>query len=213
MITAHFGKRPGLDGKLLRQAVRQHALIFFLMLGLGMLFIGVSAALFFRFWATGESREVLSLIFLLVFFISGLFIVGFTFYSTVSSTVYYYQKGRLRQHGLNLNAQVISKTRDATVAERRDETRHISIDELELQVGFRFDYGGQTWECADLLTREALFDALSVGQSIPVRILPWKPRNAIIRQRALLNQLKRTNNSSGIRDPRIGTPLMESDRV
>jgi len=204
-------RRPGLDFALLREVWRKHALVFILLLGLGTLFLLVSLALFFRVWLPDVHHGILLLIFLLAFGACGLFIVGFACVSNVSSMRHYYEKGLLRQHGLNITAIVTEKKREESLAELRDETRRIKVDELLLTVGFRFQFAGEEREGADILTREALFNALEVGQIIPVRILPWLPESGTIRQRALSNQLKNLSEESG--NSRTGEPLIDSGQA
>ena len=211
MRHAQLSRRPGLDFALLREVWRKHALAFALLLGLGTLFLLVSLLLFFRVWLPDAYHGIPLLIFLLVFGACGLFIVGFACVSNFSSMRHYYERGLLRQHGLNITAIVTEKKREECVAELRDETRRINVDELLLTVGFRFQFAGEEREGADILTSEALFKALVVGQTIPLRVLPWIPENASIRQRALSNQLKNAPEDSG--NSRTGEPLIDSEQA
>lgn len=207
-------RRPGLDVALLREVWRKHALAFVLLMGLGALFLVVSLALFFRLWLPDEQHGILLLLFILAFSVCGLFILCFACFSNVSSMRYYYQKGLLRQQGLNITAVVTEKKREECVAQLRDETRRINIDELQLTVRFRFQFAGESREGEDILTSEALFNALEPGQTIPVRILPWKPESGSIRQRALSNQLKRAQIiQEDDNNPRTGEPLIDSERT
>ncbi|MDJ3697210.1 hypothetical protein LEL12_09005, partial [Salmonella enterica] len=50
-------------------------------------------------------------------------------------------------------------------------------------------------------------------QTIPIRILPWKPESASVRQRALFNRLKGMNTASETTDPRLGEALIECGEV
>lgn len=210
MRNTQLSRRPGIDFSLLREVMRPHLLAFALMTGLGTVFVLSSLALYFRVWR--DNPGILSMAALLVFLICGLFLIGFACVSTFSSVCYYYQKGQQRRHGLNIMATVTAKTRDECVVERRDETRHIHIDELLLTVAFRFQFAGQSWEGEDTLNSEALFNALTKGQQIPVRILPWQPASASIRQRALGNQLRQTQPLVDDENAlRTGEPLIETD--
>ena len=211
MRHAQLSSRPGLDVALLREVWRKHALTFSLLAGLGALFLLVSLGLFFRVWLPDAHHGILLLIFTLVFGACGLFVLGFACISTISSVRHYYEKGLLRQHGLNITAVVTEKKREESVAELRDETRHIKVDELLLTVAFRFQFAGEAREGADILTSESLFNALAVGQTIPVRILPWRPESGSIRQRALSHQLKNLADDKG--HSRTGEPLIDSDRA
>lgn len=208
MRHAQLSRRPGLDFALLREVWRKHALAFVLTVGLGMLFLLVTLVLFFRVWLPDAHHGIPLLIFLLVFGACGLFIVGFACVSNLSSMRHYYEKGLLRQHGLNMTAVITEKKREESVAELRDETRRINVDELLLTVGFRFQFAGEEREGADILTSEALL----VGQTIPVCILPWIPESGTMRQRALSNQLKRTQNIPEDDDKRSGEPLIDSEQ-
>ncbi|HKS32205.1 MAG TPA: hypothetical protein VJS14_00620 [Enterobacteriaceae bacterium] len=214
MRHAQLTRRPGLDFALLREVWRKHAPAFVLLLGLGALFLLVSLVLFFRVWLSDAHHGIALLIFLLVFGSCGLFIVGFACVSNFSSMRHYYEKGLLRQHGLNITAVITEKNREECVAELRDESRRINVDELLLTVGFRFQFAGEEREGADILTSEALFNALEVGQTIPVRILPWLPESGSIRQRALSNQLKRTQSiPEEDNNSRTGEPLIDNERT
>ncbi|MBV8874188.1 MAG: hypothetical protein JO014_15885 [Metakosakonia sp.] len=84
---------------------------------------------------------------------------------------------------------------------------------MGLKVWFDFQFDGQAWQGTDLMSNEKVFDALSEGQIIPIRILPWTPESASIRQRALLNQLKRDDVRVQPDDPRTGRPLIEFDET
>ena len=210
MPHAQLSRRPGLDFALLREVWRKHALAFVLLLGFGTLFLLVSLVLFFRIWLPDTHHGIPLLIFLLVFGACGLFIIGFACVSNLSSMRHYYEKGLLRQHGLNITAIVTEKKREECVAELRDETRRINVDEVLLTVGFRFQFAGEEREGAGILTSEALFNALEVGQTLPVRILPWLPESGSIRQRALSNQLKKFAEDKG--NSRTGEPLIDSEQ-
>jgi hypothetical protein len=48
-----------------------------------------------------------------------------------------------------------------------------------LKVWFDFQFDGQTWQGTDLMSTEKVFDALSEGQIIPIRILPRTGRPLI----------------------------------
>ncbi len=203
-------QKPPVDVALLRQVARKHLLVFVLIFGLGLLFSTVSLLIFAR-----SDGRLMLWIFSGVFLCVGLFLIGFAFKSTLSSIGYYYQQGQLKRHGLNLNATVVRKARAETdiQLELERHSRHEHIDELELKVWFDFQFDGRTWQGADLLSNEKVFDALSEGQLIPIRILPWTPDNASIRQRALLNQLKRDDLRTQPDDPRTGKPLIEFDET
>ncbi|ORJ51817.1 hypothetical protein B2M27_03125 [Kluyvera intermedia] len=199
-------QKPPVDRALLRQVLRKHMIVFVPVSAAGMLFSVASLFIFsrsdgrFMLWLLGG-----------VFLCVGLFLIGFACKSTLSSISYYYQKGQLKRHGLNLNATVVRKARAETdiQLERERHSRHEHIDELALKVWFDFQFDGQAWQCADLLSNEKVFDALSEGQSIPIRILPWMPESASIRQRALLNQLKRDDLRAQPDDTRTSKPLIE----
>ncbi|TBM26480.1 hypothetical protein [Hafnia paralvei] len=64
-----------------------------------------------------------------------------------------------------------------------------------------------------MITNQQLFNSLAEGQTLPIRILPWMPEQASIRQRALLNQLKRNNLIIDENSSRIGKPLAEYDEI
>lgn len=203
-------QKPPVDVALLRQVVRKHLVVFILVFGLGLLFSALSLLIF----GSGDGR-LMRWICSGAFLGVGLFLIGFAFKSTLSSIRYYYQKGQLKRHGLNLNARVVRKVRAETdiQLELERHSRHEHIDELELKVWFDFQFDGQTWQCADLLSNEKVFDALNEGQLIPIRILPWAPESASIRQRALLNQLKRDDLRTQPDDSRTGKPLIEFDET
>jgi len=213
MRHAQLSRRPGLDFALLREVWRKHALAFVLLMGLGTLFLLVSLVLFFRVWLSDAHHGIPLLIFLLVFGTCGLFIVGFACVSNFSSMRHYYKKGLLRQHGLNITAVITEKNREECVAELRDESRRINVDELLLTVGFRFMFAGEEREGVDIVTSEALFNTLEVGNTIPVRILPWLPQSGSIRQRALSNQLRREQRIPVDDNPRTGEPLVDGERA
>ncbi|WP_437888759.1 hypothetical protein [Phytobacter sp. V91] len=204
--------KPPVDFQLLRQVAGKHVLLFVLMSGFGLFSLAVSGLILWRGFV--DARASLW-IFGGLFFCLGLFLIGFACISCLSSVRYYYEKGLLKRHGLNLNATLVSKSRVATdiTLDINRNARHEHIDELELSVGFEFQFAGQSWQCADLITSEKLFDALREGQTIPVRILPWIPERAAVRQRALLNQLKRENERAEDDNLRIAKPLIENDEI
>ncbi len=205
-------QKPPVDFQLLRQVARKHVLLFVLLSGFGLFFLAVSGLIL---WRGFEDPRISLWIFGGLFLCLGLFLIGFAFVSCLSSVRYYYEKGLLKRHGLNLNATLISKSRmetDITLDINRN-THHEHIDELELNVGFAFQFDGQTWQGADLIHSEKLYDALREGQTIPVRILPWAPGSASVRQRALLNQLKREDERVEEDNPRIAKPLIDIDEI
>ncbi|HAT2203998.1 TPA: hypothetical protein I8271_000945 [Kluyvera intermedia] len=89
----------------------------------------------------------------------------------------------------------------------------VALLQRAFKVWFDFQFDGQMWQCADLLSNEKVFAAFSEGQNIPIRILPWMPESASIRQRALLNQLKRDDLRAQPDDTRTGKPLIEFDET
>ncbi|WP_312687976.1 hypothetical protein [Kosakonia sp.] len=209
---------PGIDFVLLRTVLRKHALLFCLLLGLGVIFLTASLLLYFHAWLPDETHTIAGIIGIAVFFLCGLFLVGFAVTSNISSVRYYYASGLLRQHGVNTSGTVLKKTRlahNGKVGNKVDdhgEKDDIEIDELELRVHFHFDYAGQRWEGEDLLNQEPLFDALTEGQTVPLRMLPWAPSQAMIRQRTLLKQVMHRQSDEGD-EPRIGQPLMDGEQA
>ncbi|MEN0578654.1 hypothetical protein AAIG39_06480 [Phytobacter palmae] len=203
-------QKPPVDIALLRQVLRKHIIVFVAVCASGMLFSVASLFIFSR--SDGRFMPgLLGGVFLCV----GLFLIGFAFKSTLSSVSYYYQKGQLKRFGLNLNATLVRKTREKTNIQYDFErySRREHIEELAFTLWFDFQFDGRTWQCADLISNEKMFDALSEGQVIPVRILPWMPESASVRQRALLNQLKRDDVRAEPDDPRTGRPLIEFDEI
>ena len=99
-------QKPLVDTALLRQVLRKHMTVFVPVSASGMLFSVASLFIFrrsdgrFMFWLPGG-----------LFLCVGLFLIGFACKSTLSSISYYYQKGRLKRHGLHLNAKVVRKAR------------------------------------------------------------------------------------------------------
>lgn len=206
--------KPPIDLRLLQQVIYKHALIFFMLLVLGSLFIAVSAFLLLTYWQSSRIFYNLMPISLGVLFLtSGLFLIFFAAKSTISSMSYYYHNGLLKHHGVNLSAKITHKECHETVVDIDKVDRYLHIDELELSVYFEFQFDGRLWQCADLITNQQLFNSLAEGQTLPIRILPWMPEQASIRQRALLNQLKRNNLITDENSSRIGKPLAEYDEI
>lgn len=208
-------QKPPVDFALLKQVAGKHLVLFAMLLGFGV-FSVLASLLIFNGWSdvSGYDR-VVKLLLGGVFLCTGQFLIGFAFKSSFSSIGYYYEKGLLKRHGLNLNATLSRKARtetDITLDINRN-THHEHIDELELKVWFDFEFDGQRWQCADLINSEKLFEALSEGQTIPVRVLPWIPGSASVRQRALLNQLKREGVPEERDNPRIAKPLTDNDEI
>lgn len=200
-------QKPPVNFSLFRQILYAHIVAFLMMLVLGMVFTVLSLVLFYTYGA----NWLLSLFICPLFLLSGLFITGFAFKSTWSSIRYYYDKGQLKRYGLNLDATLTHKEK---VEIRSDNAkRQVRVDELELHVLFDFQFDSKTWSCGDLLTNEKVFDALNDGQTIPIRILPWKPESASVRQRALFNRLKGMNTAAETTDPRLGEALIEYGEV
>lgn len=205
-------QKPPVDFALLRQVARKHIVLFAMLTGFGLFSVLLSGVLFRRGFT---SDTIMLWIFGGVFLCLGVFLIGFACTSCLSSVRYYYEKGQLKRYGLNLNATLIRKSREETdvTLDINRNTHHEHIDELELNVGFEFQFNGQTWQCADLVNSEKLFAALHEGQTLPIRILPWRPESAALRQRALLNQLKRENVSAEDDNLRIAKPLIETDEI
>jgi hypothetical protein len=178
-----------------------------MMLVLGIVFTVLSLVLFY----THGANWLLSLFICPLFLFTGLFITGFAFKSTYSSMSYYYDKGQLKRYGLNLDATLTHKEKVEISID--NAKRRVRVDELELHVFFDFQFDSKIWSGGDLLTNEKVFDALNEGQTIPIRILPWTPESASVRQRALFNRLKGMNTAAETTDPRLGEALIEFDEI
>lgn len=200
-------QKPSVNFSLFRQVLYAHIVTFLMMLMLGIVFTVLSLVLFY----THGANWLLSLFICPLFLFTGLFITGFAFKSTYSSMSYYYDKGQLKRYGLNLDATL---TRKEKVEISIDNAKHrVRVDELELHVFFDFQFDSKRWSGGDLLTNEKVFDALNEGQTIPIRILPWKPESASVRQRALFNRLKGMITAAETTDPRLGEALIEFDEI
>ena len=200
-------QKPSVDFSLFRQVLYAHIVTFLMMLMLGIVFTVLSLVLFY----THGANWLLSLSICPLFLFTGLFITGFAFKSTYSSMSYYYDKGQLKRYGLNLDATLTHKEKVEISID--NAKRRVRVDELELHVFFDFQFDSKIWSGGDLLTNEKVFDALNEGQTIPIRILPWKPESASVRQRALFNRLKGMITAAETTDPRLGEALIEFDEI
>ena len=200
-------QKPPVNFSLFRQVFYAHIVTFLMMLMLGIVFTVLSLVLFY----THGANWLLSLSICPLFLFTGLFITGFAFKSTYSSMSYYYDKGQLKRYGLNLDATLTYKEKVEISID--NAKRRVRVDELELHVFFDFQFDSKTWSGGDLLTNEKVFDALNEGQTMPIRILPWKPESASVRQRALFNRLKGMITAAETTDPRLGEALIEFDEI
>lgn len=200
-------QKPSVDFSLFRQVLYAHIVTFLMMLMLGIVFTVLSLVLFY----THGANWLLILFICPLFLFTGLFITGFAFKSTYSSMSYYYDKGQLKRYGLNLDATLTHKEKVEISID--NAKRRVRVDELELHVFFDFQFDSKIWSGGDLLTNEKVFDALNEGQTIPIRILPWKPESASVRQRALFNRLKGMITAAETTDPRLGEALIEFDEI
>ena len=200
-------QKPSVNFSLFRQVLYAHIVTFLMMLMLGIVFTVLALVLFY----THGANWLLSLFICPLFLFTGLFITGFAFKSTYSSMSYYYDKGQLKRYGLNLDATLTRKEKVEISID--NAKRRVRVDELELHVFFDFQFDSKRWSGGDLLTNEKVFDALNEGQTIPIRILPWKPESASVRQRALFNRLKGMITAAETTDPRLGEALIEFDEI
>lgn len=200
-------QKPSVNFSLFRQVLYAHIVTFLMMLMLGIVFTVLSLVLFY----THGANWLLSLFICPLFLFTGLFITGFAFKSTYSSMSYYYDKGQLKRYGLNLDATLTRKEKVEISID--NAKRRVRVDELELHVFFDFQFDSKRWSGGDLLTNEKVFDALNEGQTIPIRILPWKPESASVRQRALFNRLKGMITAAETTDSRLGEALIEFDEI
>ncbi|MBJ9514105.1 hypothetical protein [Citrobacter portucalensis] len=200
-------QKPSVNFSLFRQVLYAHIVTFLMMLMLGIVFTVLSLVLFY----THGANWLLSLFICPLFLFTGLFITGFAFKSNYSSMSYYYDKGQLKRYGLNLDATLTRKEKVEISID--NAKRRVRVDELELHVFFDFQFDSKRWSGGDLLTNEKVFDALNEGQTIPIRILPWKPESASVRQRALFNRLKGMITAAETTDPRLGEALIEFDEI
>lgn len=200
-------QKPPADFHLLWIVVREHLLIFLLMFTLGLLFICASVLIIYTQGVQHISVTLLSLIFLF----AGIVILYLSFSTNFSSVISGYDKGLLRRYGLNINATLTRKEKNELYID--SVKRHVYIDELELVVYFDFQWDGNVWSRGDLLKNEKVFDLLLEGQTIPIRILPWKPESASIRSRALLNQFTQMDAREKQADSRAGESLVEFDEI
>lgn len=200
-------QKPSVNFSLFRQVLYAHIVTFLMMLMLGIVFTVLSLVLFY----THGANWLLSLFICPLFLFTGLFITGFAFKSTYSSMSYYYDNGQLKRYGLNLDATLTRKEKVEISID--NAKRRVRVDELELHVFFDFQFDSKRWSGGDLLTNEKVFDALNEGQTIPIRILPWKPESASVRQRALFNRLKGMITAAETTDPRLGEALIEFDEI
>ena len=200
-------QKPCVNFSLFRQVLYAHIVTFLMMLMLGIVFTVLSLVLFY----THGANWLLSLFICPLFLFTGLFITGFAFKSTYSSMSYYYDKGQLKRYGLNIDATLTRKEKVEISID--NAKRRVRVDELELHVFFDFQFDSKRWSGGDLLTNEKVFDALNEGQTIPIRILPWKPESASVRQRALFNRLKGMITAAETTDPRLGEALIEFDEI
>jgi hypothetical protein len=206
-VSKGIRQKPSVNFSLFRQVLYAHIVTFLMMLMLGIVFTVLSLVLFY----THGANWLLSLFICPLFLFTGLFITGFAFKSTYSSMSYYYDKGQLKRHGLNLDATLTRKEKVEISID--NAKRRVRVDELELHVFFDFQFDSKRWSGGDLLTNEKVFDALNEGQTIPIRILPWKPESASVRQRALFNRLKGMITAAETTDPRLGEALIEFDEI
>lgn len=200
-------QKPPVDFKALKKVIRAHIIIFMMMLALGIGFMGAAAGMIYKTW--NGSGWFMMLLFSAIFFCAGLFVAGLAFTTNISSIKFYYAKELSKRYGLNIEAVIVNKAyEDAVIDETVPDKKEDDASELELLIEFEFDFNGSHWCRADLLDNIKIYNALQPGQKIPIRILPWDPECAIIRQRKLANELKVSAKEVDESQLRTGEPLL-----
>ncbi|MEE3319957.1 MAG: hypothetical protein VX258_04625 [Pseudomonadota bacterium] len=163
-----------LSWRLLFKAIHRHLVFFLIFFLLGGVSVAVGVVLFLYVDAgiVGPGFCVLMG--------GGAMMIGV--WTSFSSIGYYYERALLKEHGRNVDGQVVSLSQ-LTDGEHEDEPLWA--------VAFAYQVDGQRYESEAVLPNLAWVDNLQAAQWLPLRMLKPRPEVAEPRWRKMKNHLKR----------------------
>ena len=175
------------DGPLMRQVLRKHLDILSIFSGMGLLFSIIGGAVI---WWTHDGGEV---IIGAVFLLAGLAILGFGLYSVYSSCLYYYEQGLLNKHGKQVEAIITAKSKQEAVDRNGTSKPEDDVIETDLSVTYRYEWLRRPYESASMIADMRLFEAIEIGMSVPILVMPSHPTITRLQSKKLKRQLNLTN--------------------
>ncbi|CNL28202.1 hypothetical protein [Yersinia frederiksenii] len=160
------------------ESIKAHIGIFFMVFGLGLVFI---LCAFFIEWSQitkhpdEEWHASGTLIISFLFLLSGIVLIIFSFVSTISSIFYYSDRALISQSGVNIDASI-------------DNIEPFEKDDY--CIDFNFIFKGVQYQVSDIIPIAVPLDEFKAMTTIPVRFLPGKEKKAYIRKRALTHRLR-----------------------
>jgi hypothetical protein len=177
-----------LDLAILKQVLNKHAVLFFSLLLMSLVFCAFGFG--FLFFADGSIAKITGILFAGI----GIFILLLNFASNFNSVKLYYQHGLLKMHGIEVQA-IINHKAQADYVPKQDadnDTPQTDADiERDLTIEYQYIYQGIQYDGYGLFSNQTVFDGLAIGEKIPVMILPLKPNINLPRMTKITNQVKR----------------------
>lgn len=170
------------DWAALRAVLRQHALIFSLMFGMGLIFLLVGGLV------AVYADDLGAVLFGAVFFLAGGGVTFAAFYMNASSVDYYYESALLKKRGRPAEGFVLELWSEEST-ERAENGATLAIERLYFA---RYSYGvqNQTFESESVIDREDVYSQLQEGMTIPLLVWPAQPTIVRVRQQKLRQQLQ-----------------------
>lgn len=187
------------DWAALRGVLRQHALIFSLMFGMGLVFVLVGGLV--AVYADDLGAVLTGAVFLL----AGGGMIFAAFYMNASSVAYYYESTLLKKRGRPAEGVVLDLWSEEST-ERAENGTTLAIERLYFA---RFSYGvlNQTFESESVIDREDVYSQLQEGMTIPLLVWPAQPTIVRVRQQKLRQQLQvQAKRAKGEDDSLLYTP-------
>lgn len=200
---------PRIDFPLLKHVFGKHALMFGLMAGMGLAFAGVGGA--GAYFSDELAPRLAGILFLLI----GVGTVVLACHMNISSISYYYSRGMLRKHGVDVVGSITDKRcEDAIVYRVPNNVTKVPVGaDRDLWVDYAYRYDGSDYQGTFACEDPTLFAALQLEQHVPLRVLRHEPAVSHPRLRKLKHQTARRKEVRLPNNITLGEDLVKFDEL
>ena len=143
---------------------------------IGALFIVIGSVLIYI--ATGIENHIFLYIFGGIFIAFPLFIIVYTM---PSSFMYYYEQAQIKKYGSFTTAVITHKEIEDNSYTEKIDNRIERIEELNYLISFTFNYQNNEFVNSFYVNTKEAFEALKIGNSIPIKFLKTDPKKSSVR--------------------------------
>ncbi|HOY71019.1 MAG TPA: hypothetical protein PL131_09985 [Methylotenera sp.] len=190
---------------LMREVIRKHLSIILLLLLMGLIFSTIGGL---TLWFAKDGATV---IYGLVFLLSGLGLMVLNVYLNYSSCMYYYEQALLKQYGKTVEAIVTNKIISETLDKNGTANTEDDVVETDLSIQYQFVQTGKTYEGESFISELALYEAIEIGAKVPVIVMRDHPNISRLQTKKLKRQLNISAKSNTPENVSISESLIDED--